>query len=321
MGLAWGGTRQAEAAHHGRGRRQQRQRYRGLRPNPAFLPALPWPCAAPQPRPGRQHCPHAPISVVWSCCGLEATHLPSITAPAGSALLRCWEPTWQGAAGAAPAAAVERSDKLQRLHATTCWRGQAPGSDAAWSTQQAGIEVTVPAASRRMRPPGGAPYLGLAPLFQRVHDGDDVLGRKVLVIVVREAVDALRRRAKAKCKGRLLTRSAGNFSVQRMIRYTCTVLPACAAIVAKPGGQNSAPCSTQGRSSNVARHAAASIAALSPEQFGAAGNAGGKTARSPHGRPQHALAALPAAPAVRAAPTQRAQHAPWCSLPRQSWGR
>ena len=35
---------------------------------------------------------HSPCSVIWSAPGLLGTHLPLITAPAGSALLRCWEP-------------------------------------------------------------------------------------------------------------------------------------------------------------------------------------------------------------------------------------
>lgn len=59
----------------------------------------------------------SPMSVMPSAPGLEGTHLPSTTAPAGSALLRCWEPT---CAGVRMKVGADGPARL-RSWCTTCW--------------------------------------------------------------------------------------------------------------------------------------------------------------------------------------------------------
>ena len=139
---------------------------------------------------------HAPMRVMPEASGLLGTHLPPTTAPAGSALLRCWDPT------------CRQEDRGRQDD-----QGDVSGSGQPWATRhppppQASGAAAVgrtpllwhglllpPSLARSIAPslfPRSLARLGLLAILQVGHNGHRVGGREVLEVLVSEALHAAR---------------------------------------------------------------------------------------------------------------------------------
>lgn len=74
----------------------------------------------------------SPVRVVPSGPGLEGTHLPFTTAPAGSALLRCWEPTCRRGRGSRHGQAGRVSRSAEATGAPAAARQLAGPAGGGW---------------------------------------------------------------------------------------------------------------------------------------------------------------------------------------------